>query len=258
MMSRDCKESAHHSVIFSVLGKVTKSDDMKVYFEAISVKKLFKWLERQRFAILKFQREFEWNTKRVLTLLNTIYEGFPVYQIIIVRSYKNKQWDLQHKLHVLPPFNAIQNKKIFIIIDGDQHFSFLHRLRLGKTVINLRGRKIRFGDIYYLIVKNEKRFFCPRRPDPEKHFRVSNILSDNWRDFFGSLCKDKLQNIKECRKRLLNYKFIFIFIETNELAKVCEIFMRISPQGMPVDKALLSQIKNHMISSGHKKVALQP
>ncbi len=159
-----------------------------------------------------------------------------------------KQWDIQHRLRMLPPFNAMQNKEIFIIIDGDQYISFFHRLRLGETVINSRGRKIHFGDIYYSLDKNEKMFLCPRRPDSEKHFKMSNILSDNWCDFFGSLCKNKLQRIKECRKRLLNYKFLFTFIETNELEIVREIFTRISPQGTQVDKASLSQIKSRMVS----------
>ena len=135
---------------------------MNVYSEAVSVKKLFKLFELQCLAILKFQREFEWSTKQVLALLNVIYNGLPVGQIIIDRVYKDKQWELQHKLYMLPPFNAKQNKEIFIIIDGDQRLSFLYRLRLGKTVINMRGRKIHFGEIYYSINENGKRFFCPR------------------------------------------------------------------------------------------------
>jgi len=227
---------------------------MKVYFESISIRNLFKWFDRKCFAILKFQREFECNTKHVLTLLNIIYEGFPLYQNIIVRSHKDKQWELQHKLHILPPFNATQNKEIFIIMDGDQHFSFLHRLRLGKTVINSRGRKIYFGDIYYSIYKNEKNFLCPRRPDPEKHFKVSNILSDNWRNSFRGLSKYKHQKVKECRNRLLNYKFCFEFIETNELVKVFDTFTKISTRGMQITKADRARI----ISQGHKKSTIDP
>lgn len=144
---------------------------------------------------------------------------------------------LRPKLHILPPFDQIQNKDIFFIIDGQQRLSVLYQVRRGETIENSNGREIRFGDIYFSIDGEEQRFSYLRRPDPEKHFRVSTILSSHWSKSFRGLWKYQRREIEECRRRLFDYPIFMVFIKTKERTDVRETFIRINAQGLRITEA---------------------
>ena len=185
----------------------------------------------------EIQREFVWNARRAVALLDSMYKGYPIGTVMVWRADKKQAWMLRHKLHILPPFDATQNKEIFFLVDGQQRLSVLHQVRRGETIGNSNGREIRFGDIYFSINGEEEQFQYLRRPEPGEHFKVSLIVSDRWRQSFLGLPKYKRAAIKECRERLLKYRVFIVFYGTKELANIRETFIRINAQGMRISEA---------------------
>lgn len=204
---------------------------------AVRVSEMFDWFDRRCLAVPEIQREFVWNAQRACSLLDSIYKAYPIGTVMIWRTRRENVWMLRHSLHVLPPFDRIQNKEILFLIDGQQRLSVLHQIRRGETIHNSDGREIRFGDIYFSIDGDENRFLYLRRPDPQLHFKVTNIVSDRWLHFFRKLPAYKQQSIKRCRDRLLNYKLLLVFTDTRSIADVRETFIRINTQGMRISEA---------------------
>lgn len=205
-----------------------------IKIDDISVRELFRWFDRRSLAIPEVQREFVWNAKRACSLLDSIYRGYPVGTVMIWRTGRERQTMLRQALHVLPAFDATQNKQIFFLLDGQQRLSVLHNIRVGGTVTNESGREIRFGDIFFSLESNEEaRFFYFRRHDPLCHFRVADLLR--------GICKPKAaykrKELAECRRRLLDYRLPVVFTDTKEVEHVRQTFIRINGQGMRITEA---------------------
>ncbi len=201
---------------------------------SIPVRRLFGWFDRRSLAIPEVQREFVWNAKRACALLDSIYRGYPIGTVMIWRTGRERQTMLRHTLHVLPAFDAIQNKEILFLLDGQQRLSVLHNVREGGTVTNESRREIRFGDIFFSLDEDEdSRFFSLKRHDPARHFRVADLLR--------GICKPKAaykrQKLAECRNHLLNYPVPVVFTDTNEVEHVRQTFIRINGQGMRITEA---------------------
>ena len=201
---------------------------------SISVRRLFGWFDRRSLAIPEVQREFVWNAKRACALLDSIYRGYPIGTVMIWRTGRERQTMLRHTLHVLPAFDAIQNKEILFLLDGQQRLSVLHNVREGGTVTNESGRKIRFGDIFFSLDEDEdSRFFFLQRHDPARHFRVADLLR--------GICKPKAaykrRVLTECRRRLLDYRVPVVFTDTKEVEHVRQTFIRINGQGMRIKES---------------------
>jgi hypothetical protein len=209
----------------------------EIYVKDISVNRLFDWFDQRCLAVPEIQREFVWNAKRAVALLDSMYKGYPIGTVMVWRADKKQAWMLRHKLHILPAFDATQNKEILFLVDGQQRLSVLHQVRRGETIPNSNGREIRFGDIYFSVNGDEEQFQYLKRPDPEQHFSVSRVLSDHWRKSFRGLFKYQLEAIKQCRERLLKYRIFMVFYDTKELTNIRETFIRINAQGMRISEA---------------------
>lgn len=202
--------------------------------KSIKVRNLFEWFDKRSLAIPQIQREFVWNAKRACALLDSLYRGFPVGTIIIWRTDRKRETMLRHTLHVLPTFDPISNKEILFLLDGQQRLSVLHNLREGSTVKPERGRSIDFGKIFFSLDDDgECRFFYLKKHDPERHFRVTDILR--------GICKPKAayksKAVRDCRMRLLQYEIPVVFTTSAQVEHVRQSFIRINSQGMRVSEA---------------------
>jgi hypothetical protein len=209
-----------------------------VTHKTISIRKLFDWFDQRSLAVPELQREFVWNAQRACALLDSIYKGYPIGNAMIWKTGTEHANLLRHSdMHVLPSFDQSQNSHINFLIDGQQRLSVLHQVRRGETIENSNGQKIRFGDICFNLEEGESRFVYVRRPDPATHFKVSSLVAASWSKAFRNLPKYKLNQIKECRERLLSYHFPLTFVTTRELEDVRETFIRINTRGMRITEA---------------------
>lgn len=210
---------------------------MKITVHSQSIRALWRQLDEKIFAVPEIQREFVWDTRKACNLLDSINRQLPVGSLLVWETTNNNRHLLRHSLHILPHFNELSRKVLFLI-DGQQRLSVLHRVRTGGVVLNDRRKEINFDHIYFnLDAKSDARFVHLKRPDPKRHIAVTDILSDQWRRKLKTLPKYQINVIAKCRSNILGYKIPVVLVETADLADIREAFIRINSGGMKISAA---------------------
>lgn len=209
-----------------------------------SVNKLKKHFDKKIFAVPQLQREFVWNIRKACDLLDSIYNNYPVGTILIWDSHRNSLSEFRQDYISLPLFDNIHNKRIYLIIDGQQRLSVLYHCFIGDLIENSFYKEVDFSKIYFNLNhkendknNNSSRFKFTKHPDVKTDIKVSDLLSSSWGNKFKKYSKAKKSMIKNCREKLLNYKFPLIFINTHDMAEIEKSFIRINSAGTPLSSA---------------------
>ena len=208
-----------------------------IIVQELKINRLQKQLEKYIFAIPKFQRDFVWNIKKAVQLVDSIYNNYPIGTIMIWDSPKKNSFSLNHELTALPSYNP-KNQRIYFIIDGQQRLSVIYRISKGESIKNSLGKMVDFGNIYFSLEKNSgNRFFHYKSPDLDYYVNLYDVLSPHWRSKFSNYPLYKIKEIKNCRDRILNYKVFFEKFYTNQVDEVRDTFIRINSLGTKVSSA---------------------
>ena len=197
----------------------------------ISVNRLFDWFDQRCLAVPEIQREFVWNAKRAVALLDSMYKGYPVGTVMVWRADRKQIWMLRHKLHILPPFDPTRNKEIFFLVDGQQRLSVLHQVRRGESIYNSNGREIRFGDIYFSVNGDEAPFQYLRRPD-EETFRCQPNPFRPLAAFLPGPAEIQAGGNQELPGATLKYRLFILFYDTKRSCGHSAHLYAINAQGM--------------------------
>jgi len=214
-----------------------------IFTDTYRLKKLHALIERRIFAVPELQREFVWNARKALDLLDSIYCNYPIGTVLVWKTSRRNEGELRKKLHILPSFDPA-NRNIYFLIDGQQRLSVLWHFLRGEaeSVTNALGQKLHFGSFFFdpYAVVGEAAFVYRTRliGDLAKRLvSVVDILSNRWRGRMRGHGIRAKQRIQEVRRRLLDYKVFLVFCETNELSQVRETFVRINSLGMRIGVA---------------------
>lgn len=200
-------------------------------------------VDRGVFAVPELQREFVWNARKACDLLDSLYRRYPIGTVLVWKTGRRNENQLRKSLHILPPFN-VRNSHIYFLIDGQQRLSVLWHVLQGsaKAVQNADGKVLDFGKIYFdpYAGDDEASFVYRLRLNAELDGRaigVVDMLSASWRHRLGSQGKRAVARITECRRRILSYRLLVVFCETDDRAEVRETFIRINSLGMRIGAA---------------------
>jgi len=208
-----------------------------ITLKSYKIRDLWKFFDKQCFAIPELQREFVWDAKKAYMLLDSIYKNLPIGTILIWRTERKNRDLLRHALRALPPFNE-WNKEIWFLMDGQQRLSVLYQIREGKEVPSTRGKVVNFKHIHFSLDPEDNiRFVKHRRPDSNWYVRVVDVLSEKWRNRLSHLRKGDLKKLQKCRNKIFNYRVPFVFVKTNDIEEVRESFIRINALGTPISAA---------------------
>lgn len=199
------------------------------------IRTLYHRLDEGLFAIPRLQREFVWDRRKAVELLDSIYRRMPIGSLFVWETERRNQYLLRKQLNLLPQFDD-QNPSIWFLIDGQQRLSVLHQTRVGEPRLNSDGRQVDFSRIAFRI-DGESPLFNYRRAVPHEYVSLRDVLAVNWRQRFRDLPQYKLSRIEECRSRILNYRLPIIFIDTKDIDEVRDLFVRINSLGTPVGSA---------------------
>ena len=206
--------------------------------DLITIRYLKRLFDRRIFAVPQLQREFVWNSRKVCDLLDSLYYNYPIGNIMVWDSAKEKEAEFRQDYISLPLFDNIHNKRIYLIIDGQQRLSVLYHAFKGDLIQNYYRKDVNFDDIYFNMDKDSHtKFRYVKHPDPETEVKLSDVLSSSWSNKFKSYYKFERQQIQKCRNRILNYKIPFTFIKTKELEEIQTTFIRINSGGTPLSSA---------------------
>ena len=210
-----------------------KSNTVKSY----SVRQLWALCEDAVFAVPEVQREFVWDPQRASNLLDSIVKQLPIGCLLVWRTSADRKHMLRHAQEILPPHNS-RNKDIWFLIDGQQRLSVLYRAKHGHEVRNDQGRTLNFSKLCYSFDKrSECRFQFVRKPTEKLHVPVVDLLSPQWRRKLRLLPQAKLKEVSKARAHICDYSIPVIFVETNDVEEVREVFLRINSGGLRISKA---------------------
>ena len=233
-------------------GKIkNKKKQDKISTKSRRISEVLKGILAGKYAIPRLQREFVWDGPRAAKLMDSIYKEMPIGTSLIWDTPKSKKLYLRQQYNVLPHFNE-GNKRVWFLIDGQQRMSVLHGMHQGKTIINSKGKEINFRNIVFALEKRKKSFdkkkkspdgkeieqrFFYRKPQQGRYVSLGDILSPQFNHHFNGLTKSNRNALNECRRRILNYKMVFISTRMSNIDEIKECFLRINTLGMKVSSA---------------------
>ena len=202
----------------------------------VKVNSLLRFVDQGRFAVPKLQREFVWDGPKAAKLLDSMLKGMPIGVIMIWETPTGHRLQLRQQYHVLPRFNA-RNNKVWFLIDGQQRVSVLHHVREGSDVKNARERDVDFRKVVLSFVKEDDgQQIRYRKAVQGLHAPLCDVLHAQWRSRLSHLSKNQLKRARRCREQILNYPIHKMFI-TSEIDEIRETFLRINTQGMKITAA---------------------
>lgn len=213
---------------------------MDVEVERYNLQRLRRLFERRVLAVPEIQREFVWNTKKVCTLLDSIYRGYPIGSALVWKTSSRTKTLLREKLHILPHFDAT-NREIWFIVDGQQRLSVLYHVLChdNRDGDAQRRAPVPFDRFFFYTgpADEETELFTYRRgAPPAGYVSVVDILGDRRRRGLR-LGTRALRRANECRDRILSASFFLQLMGADDLRDVRETFIRINAQGTPVKSA---------------------
>lgn len=167
------------------------------------VKELLNKIDNEEYSIPSFQREFVWNTDKVLELLKSLFHGYPIGSLLLcpvnegtIKFYKPKTFN--YKLNKYVPDS-------YIVLDGQQRLTALHRAfsENYKTVPDSDEDKKR---VYYIKIKvNESDSPTFEKKDMHieihsKKGKISRLEEDNYYLFPLYLLHNHDHELSEWRK----------------------------------------------------------
>ena len=215
----------------------------KISVDSIPLKRLKTLIERGVFAIPELQREFVWNARKACDLIDSVYRKYPIETILVWKTDRRNENQLRKQYHILPHFNPA-NRDIFFLVDGQQRLSVIWHLLRGEasSVRNADGKNVNFRSVYFnpSAANGDRPFLYRERATGEAArglVPVVDLLSSGWRRRLHGHGVRATKRMEECRRRILDYKAIVVFCETNDRAEVRDTFIRINSLGMRIGAA---------------------
>ncbi len=207
---------------------------MKQKLEIINnwnLKKLIAELEIGQIKIPRFQRGYIWERPKIIKLLNSIGNQYPIgsfFLWIAPKKYKNfirETEDLD-----LP--GIIDHDKYKFILDGQQ--------RIISLYMSLRGKKINgvdYSQISYNL--DRQNFHVPRLKREKNNVPVWKIFDhDTFMEIYADQALKDRKNktnyakvLHECHQIFMNYPISIVKSYNEDLDEVVEIFERINQGG---------------------------
>lgn len=186
---------------------------------------IINYLERGKLKIPRFQRKFVWERSKIIKLLDSIYQEFPIGSFFIWeadRQYTKFFKDIA-ELEMPKPerFNTLD-----FILDGQQRITSLYVVMKGKKIDNIDYRQISFDLVKEKFVRKRTKFKIGDHIVP-----VCEIFGEDHLTIYDSLDSEKKKVFNKCLSIFSNYPLSIIKVTDKELADAIEIFERINQGG---------------------------
>lgn len=179
-------------------------------------------IRKGHWKIPRFQREFVWERKKVIELLDSMYKGFPIGSFFL--WIPTDEYALHYK--DIPDLQIEPDDKKFytyFILDGQQ--------RLTSLYVTYRGLTIKGADYSKICFDLDREKVNSDPSDTERNVSVCSVLQDNYHDVYNSLTDERKRSFMRFRERFQKYPFPVVIIEDKNIEEACKIFERINQGG---------------------------
>jgi len=174
-----------------------------------------------------FQREFVWGDEQIMSLLDSIYRGFPVGSILLWSTKER----LQHERNVggfkLP--DTPEDYPVQYVLDGQQRLTTLYGVFHSDAATSDAELADRFSVAF---VPSAEEFVHHSVADPARSINLRTILDTTKLlpelQRFGQPEQIKISELTE---RFKDYEFPVVTIKDRSNQEVCRVFQRINSSG---------------------------
>lgn len=192
--------------------------------------KIFTLIDDGIIKVPQFQRDFVWDKKQTAKLIDSIIKGFPIGTFIFWRTSD----ELRHIRNIgnanLP--KTPKGDKVFYVLDGQQRITSLYAVRKGLR-IDKDGKEIDYKDICINIELEpdaDEEVVMTEKPEAIS-ISVCDLLNLGMPEMFDRYERKYIERIDSYRKKLENYDFSTIVIDSYPIDIACEVFTRINTGG---------------------------
>jgi hypothetical protein len=188
---------------------------------------IFNEMEKGNLKIPRFQRGYVWERSKIVKLLNSIYQQFPIGSFFIWSASLEYKHFCREITELNLPLNPESNKYSFIL-DGQQ--------RVTSLFVALKGKKMNGTDFSTICFNLEKKEFQIPRLKNEKHNIPAWKLfhTTAYGDVFAEYMttdREKADVWRNCQEIFSNYPISLIKTMDMDLEQVVTIFERINQGG---------------------------
>lgn len=174
-----------------------------------------------------FQRDFVWDDEQILSLLDSIYKGYPVGSVLLWSTKTPLQSERDIGGFKLP--DTPTDYPVKYVLDGQQRLTTLYAVFHSGDDTNLPDLAKRF-DISFSIADEE--FISTSEADPSTSINLRNILDTTklLRELPSHSNADQ-NKIAALQERFKDYEFPVVTIKDRSNQEVCRVFQRINSSG---------------------------
>ncbi len=186
-------------------------------------------VESGRYRIPQFQREYVWKKRKVIELLDSIYQEFPIGSFFIWRAGRGHNDLFRHSVELgLPAVRA--DDDVCFILDGQQRITSLY--------VTLKGMEIRGTDYSRICfdLKDEKFIYLRRGSDNKRYISVCDIWGSKAVGLMRKVDEDHVGAFERIYETLRTYPISIVEVRDKDLSAVCKIFQRINQSGKRLDR----------------------
>jgi hypothetical protein len=197
-------------------------------------------IELGRVRLPPFQREFVWNPPKVISLMDSIYKGFPIGSFFYWKADR-KYVTLFRDIESLSLPTPAPDHELFFVLDGQQRLTSVWATFKGATIKDDNYARICLdldaAAQYEKGSPEERRLvrvFEEADADNDRYVSLRDILSDNTRiydDIRDKLSREKKDTLSNAREQFIRYPFSIVKIFDLELEDAVEVFQRINQGG---------------------------
>lgn len=184
-------------------------------------------VERGNIKIPVFQREFVWSDEQIMSLLDSIYRGYPVGSLLLWATKER----LSHERNVggfrLP--DTPEDYPVNYVLDGQQRLTTLYGVFNSDSATTNPELAARFSVGF---APDTEQFAHSSSLDPQKSINLSRILdTTKLLPELARFSTASQQRIATLTERVKDYEFPVVIIRDRTNQEVCRVFQRINSSG---------------------------
>lgn len=187
-------------------------------------------VERGSIKVPAFQRKFIWSDEQIISLLDSIYRGYPVGSLLMWSTHEklNHERELGGFMLSVTPDDYPVN----YILDGQQRLTTLY----GVFHSDDNTADAELADRFKICYVPSTDSFCHHSVADDKYIFLNSVLNTSL--LLAELPKferDERNIISAVNEAFKDYEFPIVTIRERSNKEVCSIFQRINSSGTPLN-----------------------
>jgi len=205
--------------------------DQKIEVKTSNLTNIMVSVEKGTYRIPQFQREYVWEKSKVIELLDSIYQEYPIGSFFLWNAGKEYSTLFRHSVGLnIPPVK--EGDYVTFILDGQQRITSLYVV-LNGLIVNKNGSEIDYSRVCFDL-KEEK--FTDRSPDENRYIPLASIWGPKAVSLMKKIDESYSPAFEKCFEVLKTYPISIVEIKDKDLPAVCKIFQRINQSGKRLDR----------------------